>query len=67
MVVRYWGNKIMPAIQLSFTILLKMLSIKAWLRLANLVGEVMLGTRLVEYMISRKSETFLSCILEDQY
>ena len=57
----------MPAIQSSFTILLKMLSIKAWLQLANLVGEVMLGTRLVEYMMSRKSETFLSCILEDQY
>ena len=37
-----------------------MLSIKAWFRLANLVGEVMLGRRLVEYMMSRKSETFLS-------
>ena len=36
-----------------------MLSIKAWLRLLNLVGEVMLGTRLVEYMMLRKSETFL--------
>ena len=36
-----------------------MLSIKVWLRLVNLVGEVMLGTRLVEYMMSRMSETFL--------
>ena len=36
-----------------------MLSIKVWLQLVNLVGEVMLGTRLVEYMMSRKSETFL--------
>ena len=38
---------------------LKMLSIKIWLRIVNLVGEVMLGKRLVEYMMSRKSETFL--------
>ena len=36
-----------------------MLSIKVWLQLVNLVGEVMLGTRLVKYMMSRKSETFL--------
>ena len=36
-----------------------MLSIEVWLRLVNLVGEVMLGRRLVEYMMSRKSETFL--------
>ena len=36
-----------------------MLSIKVWLRLINLVGEVMLGTRLVEHMMSRKSGTFL--------
>ena len=33
-----------------------MLSIKVWLRLVNLVGEVMLGTRLVKYMMSK---TFL--------
>ena len=38
---------------------LKMVSIKIWLRIVNLVGEVMLGKRLVEYMMSRKSETFL--------
>ena len=36
-----------------------MVSIKIWLRIVNLVGEVMLGKRLVEYMMSRKSETFL--------
>ena len=53
------GEIRLPAIQSSFIILLKMLSIKVWLRLVNLVGEVMLGTRLVEYMMSRKSETFL--------
>ena len=49
----------LPAIQSSFIVLLQMLSIKVWLQLVNLVGEVMLGTRLVEYMMSRKSETFL--------
>ena len=36
-----------------------MLSIKIWLRIVNLVGEIMLGKKLVEYMMSRKSETFL--------
>ena len=36
-----------------------MLSIKVWLELVNLVGEVTLGRRLVEYMMSRKSKTFL--------
>ena len=36
-----------------------MLSIKVWLRLVNLVREVMLGTILVEYVMSGKSETFL--------
>ena len=36
-----------------------MLSINVWLRLVNLVGEVMLRRRLMEYMISRKRETFL--------
>ena len=36
-----------------------MLSIKVWLRLVNLVREIMLGTILVEYVTSRKSETFL--------
>ena len=58
LVVRYWGDKI-TTIQSSFIILLKMLSIKVWLRLVNLVGEIMLETRFVEYMTSRKSETFL--------
>ena len=53
------GEIRLPAIQSSFIILLEMLSIKVWLRVVNLVGEVMLGTRLVEYMMSRKSETFL--------
>ena len=53
------GEIRLPAIQSSFIILLKMLSVKVWLRLVNLVGEVMLGTRLVQYMMSRKSETFL--------
>ena len=43
----------------SFRTLLKMLSVKIWLRLVNLVGEVMLGIWLVEYMMSIKSETFL--------
>ena len=37
-----------------------MLHIKVSLRLVNLVGQVMLGTRLLEYMTSRKSETFSS-------
>ena len=59
MVVRYWGNKIACNIQSTFIALLKMLSIKVWLPLVNLVGEVMLGRRLMEYMMSRKSETFL--------
>ena len=36
-----------------------MLSIKVWLPLVNLVGEVMLGSRSVEYMMSRKSEIFV--------
>ena len=36
-----------------------MLSIKVWLRLVNLVGEVMLGRRLVECMMPRKSGKFL--------
>ena len=36
-----------------------MLSIKVWQRLINLVGDAMLGRRLVEYMMSRKSKTFL--------
>ena len=36
-----------------------MLSIKVWLRLVHLLGEVMLERRLMEYMKSRKSETFL--------
>ena len=53
------GEIRLPAIQSSFIILLKILSFKVWLRLVNLVGKVMLGTRLVEYMMSRKSETFL--------
>ena len=51
------GEIRLPAIQSSFITLLKMLS-KVWLRLVNLVREVMLGRRLVEYMMSRKSETF---------
>ena len=53
------GEIRLPAIQSSFITMLKMLSIKVWLQLVNLVGEVMLGRRLVE--------TFLSHILEDQY
>ena len=53
------GEIRLPAIQSSFIVLLKMLSMKVWQRLVNLVGEVMLGTRLVEYMMSRMSETFL--------
>ena len=36
-----------------------MLSIMIWLQLVNLVGEIMLERRLVEYMMSRKSEIFL--------
>ena len=47
------------AIHSSFITLLKMLSIMIWLQLINLVGEIMLGRRLVEYMMSRKSEMFL--------
>ena len=34
-----------------------MLLIKVWLRVVNIKGEVMLGRRLVEYMMSRKLET----------
>ena len=49
----------LPAIQSSFITLLEMLSMKFWLQLINLVGEVMLGRRLVECMMSRKSDTFL--------
>ena len=36
-----------------------MLYIKVSLRLVNLVGEVMLETRLGQYIMSRKSKTFL--------
>ena len=53
------GETRLPAIQSSFITLLEMVSITVWLRLVNLVGEVMLGRRLVENMISRKSESFL--------
>ena len=49
----------MPAIQSSFITLLKMLCIKVWLRLVNLVGKAILGRRLVEHIMSRKSETFI--------
>ena len=49
----------MPAIQSSFITLLKMLCIKVWLQLVNLVEEVILGRRLAEHIMSRKSETFL--------
>ena len=40
-----------------------------WLRLLNLVGEVMLGKRLAECMIYQESQKhfYLSHILEDQY
>ena len=56
MVVRYWGNKIACNIVIIFcSSVLKMLFIKVWLRLINL----MLRRRLVEYMMSRKSKTFL--------
>ena len=62
MVVRYWGNKIACNIVIIYkhcSSVLKMLFIKVWLRLINLVGEVMLRRRLVKYMMSRKSKTFL--------
>ena len=36
-----------------------MLCIKVWLRLVNLVGKAILGRRLVEHIMSRKSETFI--------
>ena len=49
----------MPAIQSSFITLLKMLCIKVWLRLVNLVGKAILGRRLVEHIMSRKTETFI--------
>ena len=58
MVVRYWGNKIACNTVMIYNTA-EMLSIKVWLQLVNLVGEVMLGRRLVEYIMSRKSETFL--------
>ena len=52
----------------SFITLLKILSIKFWLQLVNLVGE-MLGRRLVEHydVIKSKKHFYLSHILEDQY
>ena len=53
------GEITLPAIQSSFIILLKILSVKVWLRLLNLVGEVMLGGRLVEHMTTRKLKIFL--------
>ena len=53
------GEIRLPVIQSSFITLLKMLSIKVWFQLVNLVGEVMLGRRLEEHMMSRKSESFL--------
>ena len=59
MVVSDIGEIRLSAIQSSFMTLLKMLSITVWLRLVNLVGEVMLGRRLVEHIMSRKLETFL--------
>ena len=36
-----------------------MLCIKVCLRLVNLVGKAILGRRLVEHIMSRKSETFI--------
>ena len=46
-----------------------MLSIKFWLQLVNLVGEIMLGRRLVEHydVIESQKHFYLSHILEDQY
>ena len=44
----------MPGIHSSFITLLKMLSVEVWLGLFNLVGEVMLGRRLVEYIYDVK-------------
>ena len=62
------GEKRLPEIQPSFIILQKMLSIKVWPRRVNLILEVMLGTRLVEYMMSRSRKPFyLNHLLEDQY
>ena len=61
------GETRLPTMQ-SFMTLLKMLSIKFWLQLVNLVGE-MLGRRLVEHydVIKSKKHFYLSHILEDQY
>ena len=53
------GEIRLPAVQSSFITLLKMLSMKIWLRLVNLVGEAVLGRRLMDYMMSRNLETFL--------
>ena len=53
------GKIRLPAVLSSFITLLKMVSIKVWIQLVNLLGEVILGRRLVEYMMSRKSENFL--------
>ena len=58
MEVRCWETRL-PAIQSSFRTLLKMLSIKVWLPLVNPIGAVMLGRRLMEYIVSKKAETFL--------
>lgn len=49
----------LTAIQSSFITMLKMQYIKVWLRLVYLIEEVLLGRQLVQYMMSRKSETFL--------
>ena len=53
------GEIRLPAIQPSLKTLLKMLSIRVWLQLVNLVGEVMLARRLLENMMSRKSKKIL--------
>ena len=64
-----WPNPQFPADLVTFTeeilngkpsfLCNEMLCMKVWLRIINLVGEVMLERRLVEYMMSRKSETSL--------
>ena len=45
-----------------------MLYIKVWLQLVHLVGEVMLGRRLVDILCQESQKNFdLSNIFEDQY
>ena len=67
----WWSDTVeirLSAIQSSLIILPKMLSMKIWAWFINLVGEVMLGRRLVEMWCQESQKHFyLSHISENQY